>query len=64
MKGVVTRLVKEKPFGFIKGEDGNDYFFHSESILNGSIRDVKYGQQVEFDAEEGPKGLRAERVTL
>lgn len=64
MKGKITRIVKDKPFGFIAGDDGQDYFFHSESIINGTIRDVRVNQEVEFDAEEGPKGLRAERVTL
>lgn len=64
MKGTVVRLVKEKPFGFIRGEDGNEYFFHTQSILNGGIKDVKYGQQVTFTPSEGEKGPRAEEVEI
>lgn len=64
MKGTVIRLVKDKPFGFIRGEDENEYFFHSSSVKNGSFNDVKYGQSVEFEPSEGEKGLRAEDVYL
>lgn len=64
MKGTVIRLVKEKPFGFLRGEDGNEYFFHASSVVNGSFNDVKYGQTVEFEPSESEKGLRAEDVYI
>ena len=34
MKGTVKKFDKEKGYGFITGEDGQDYFFHySPSII-------------------------------
>ena len=28
MKGTISTYLPEKQYGFIKGEDGKDYFFH------------------------------------
>lgn len=64
MKGVVIRLVKEKLFGFIRGDDGHEYFFHASAVVNGRFSDVQHGQKVDFEPTEGEKGLRAEDVTL
>ena len=61
MKGTVKRVQKEKGFGFIKGEDGDEYFFH-RSAVTFSFDEVRDGMKVEFEPDEGPKGLRAKDV--
>jgi cold shock CspA family protein len=33
MTGKITRVMEGKGFGFISGEDGQDYFFH-RSVLS------------------------------
>ena len=33
MKGTVKMFNKEKGYGFIRGEDGKDYFFHYSALL-------------------------------
>ena len=43
--------------------DGNEYFFH-QSACNVQFYELREGQAVTFDAGEGPKGPRAENVTL
>jgi cold shock protein len=65
MIGKITRLVEEKGFGFIAGDDGQDYFFHRSALPEGEPFDqLLTGAAVTFDAVHGPKGLRAESVRL
>lgn len=62
MKGEVLRFNKDKGYGFIKGEDGNDIFFHYSQLVMEGFKDIAVGSKVEFDVEESPKGLRANNV--
>ena len=39
MNGTVSRVIVDKGFGFITGEDGQDYFFH-RSDLGGFFDDL------------------------
>ena len=64
MTGRIARIVREKAFGFIDGEDGNDYFFHQSALRDVSFDDLKEGAVVSFDVAKGPKGARAEVVRL
>ncbi|MHC8375647.1 cold-shock protein [Pseudomonas sp. MDT1-16] len=49
----------ERGFGFIRGNDGRNYFVHKKSVAGGELVD---GQQVEFDGMPGPKGYKAVSV--
>ena len=51
MRGSVT-VKKEKGYGFIYGEDGEDYFFHNSEILYCSWDELDEGEAVEFEAKE------------
>lgn len=65
MKGTVKMFNKEKGFGFIRAEDGKDYFFHYSSIISEErYKSVEQGAPVEFeaDAENNSRGLRAKDV--
>ena len=65
MNGMIARVVVEKGFGFIKGDDDQEYFMHRTAIRDGSIfEQLREGQPVIFDATQGDKGLRAENVRL
>ena len=64
MKGTVKRLVSDKGFGFIAGEDGNEYFFHQSACNGVSFQELREGQSVQFDSGQGPKGPRGENVRL
>jgi CspA family cold shock protein len=65
LKGKVARILRDKGFGFIKAEDGKEYFFHRSGIVGGGRFDtLKEFDSVEFDDQSGPKGLRAERVVI
>jgi len=60
MKGTVKFFNEEKRFGFITGEDGKDYFVHQSGMKNGTT--VVQADSVEFDTEQGDKGLKAVNV--
>jgi len=59
--GTVKFFNSEKGFGFIKHDDSNkETFVH----VSGLINDIKEGDRVEFDVQEGKKGLNAVNVKL
>jgi CspA family cold shock protein len=64
MHGTIKRLVSDKGFGFVKADDGMEYFFHQASVVDGNFDDLREGQALTFDKGQGPKGPRAENVRL
>jgi CspA family cold shock protein len=63
MQGKVKWFNKEKGFGFIERDDGNDVFVHFSAIQQEGFKTLQEGETVEFDIVEGPKGLQAANVT-
>jgi CspA family cold shock protein len=64
MNGTVKRLVTEKGFGFVLGQDGHEYFFHQSACVGTKFDNLREGQAVTFDGGQGPKGPRAENVRV
>ena len=62
MEGKIRRLIHERGFGFITAEGGEDVFFHRSALAGEDFDALGEGTSVEFDLEEGPKGLRAANV--
>ena len=62
-QGVIKKLVSEKGFGFIKGDNG-ELFFHHSAVEGGQFETLREGQTVEYTEGNGPKGPRAESVTV
>lgn len=62
MKGFVKKFDKEKGYGFIKAEDGQDVFFHYSSLLVEGYKTIEDGAKVEFDVQQSERGLRAANV--
>lgn len=58
--GTVKFFNKEKGFGFIKEEGGQDIFVH----VSGLKADIKENDKVVFEVEQGKKGLNAVNVKL
>lgn len=62
VRGRIKKMVRDRGFGFIRGEDGKELFFH-RSGLNASDYDLlSEGGAVEYVVQEGPRGARAENV--
>jgi CspA family cold shock protein len=64
MTGKIARVVQDKGFGFISGDDGQDYFFHRSAVQDAEFDHLTAGTRVSFEASHGPKGLRAEAVRV
>ena len=63
MTGKVKTLT-EKGFGFINTGEKKDMFFHLRNLRNCEFNDLKVGDKLEYDVEEGPKGTFATNVDL
>ncbi|MDR1204211.1 MAG: cold-shock protein [Peptococcaceae bacterium] len=63
MQGKVKWFNKEKGFGFIERDEGNDVFVHFSAIQQDGFKTLQEGETVEFDIVEGPKGLQAANVS-
>ena len=61
-KGTVKWFNAAKGYGFIQRSTGEDVFVHFKSIEMDGFRTLKEGDGVEFDVEQGPKGLQAVHV--
>ena len=58
--GTVKWFNAEKGFGFISQPSGGpDVFVHHTAIQMNGFRALEEGQAVEFEVQEGPKGLQA-----
>ena len=65
MTGTVAKVMSDKGFGFIQGEDGQEYFMHRSAVRDGSVfEQLREGQTVVFEAGRGDKGPRAENVRV
>ncbi len=49
MKGTIVRLVRDRGFGFIRAENGQDTFFHRSALEGGDFDSLSGNESVEFD---------------
>ncbi|MEO9533234.1 MAG: cold shock domain-containing protein [Crocinitomicaceae bacterium] len=60
-KGTVKFFNDAKGFGFIlEDESEKEHFVH----VSGLVDEIREGDKVEFELEEGKKGLNAVKVTV
>jgi CspA family cold shock protein len=62
--GTIKKLVRERGFGFILGQDGTELFFHRSALQGQGFDALAEGQAVEFEVERGDKGPRAANMKV
>lgn len=62
LRGLVKWFNDAKGFGFIESQNG-DVFVHYSVIESGGFKTLKDGEEVEYELEQGDKGLHAKKVT-
>ena len=63
MTGKVKWFNAEKGFGFISQENGPDVFAHFSEIQSNGFKSLEDGQKVNFEVEQGQRGLQATNIT-
>jgi CspA family cold shock protein len=63
-EGTVKWFSNEKGYGFIAREGAEDVFVHHSQVNMEGYRSLTEGQKVEFEVEQGDKGLQAKNVQL
>ena len=59
--GIVKFFNSEKGFGFIKHDDSNkETFVHASGLID----EIKQNDKVEFDLQNGKKGMNAVNVKI
>lgn len=61
--GTVKWFNESKGFGFISQDNGGaDVFVHFSAITGSGFKTLIEGQKVQFEVQQGPKGLQAANV--
>ena len=63
INGTIRKVVSDRGFGFIVGDDTKEYFFHRSGLEPTLDFDrLQGGEKVSFDTEMSDKGMRAVKV--
>ncbi len=62
-EGKIKKVLSDKGFGFIEGEQ-DDLFFHHSEVQGTSFEQLSEGQMVEYQIGQGKKGPCAVSVQL
>ena len=62
MRGKIVRIVRDRGFGFIKDESGQEVFFHATGVQGATPFDnLSEGQDVTYEKQQDSRG-RGERA--
>ena len=63
-EGEVVRLFPYEGYGFIRGSDGRELYFHKHSVLDKAFDRLEVGARVRFAEEAGEAGPQASSVAM
>lgn len=61
-QGRIKKIIYDRGFGFVRGDDGNEVFFHRTELNTVDFDALEEGQAVEFEVVNSPKGPRARNL--
>ena len=61
LTGTIKKWEQSKGWGFIEGDDGEDYFINVANVRKGQR--MRLGQRVKFDYAQTQRGFEAENVS-
>lgn len=66
MKGKVISWFAKKGYGFILGDDGNNYFCHYTQVpaRDNGYQGLRVAEVVHFEPKETQKGKQAEKISF
>jgi cold shock CspA family protein len=64
LKGKIIRLVRDRGFGFIQAENGQEIFFHRTALANGDFDSLAGAESVEFDMGRDERSGRERAVNV
>lgn len=64
MGGEIVRFDVEGRFGFIRSDDGDEYWFGPDNVVDGRFEQLLPGTKVRFIPEFAAEGRQAKRVSL
>jgi cold shock CspA family protein/ribosome-associated translation inhibitor RaiA len=62
--GFVIRLFREQGYGFVKGTDGQEVYFHKNSLPNDEFDRLEIGTGVQWHEEQGDNGPQASTLRV
>ena len=62
ISGTIKMWKEAEGWGFIEGDDGEDYFLSIANVRKG--QSIRVNNRVKFDINQGQRGPEAENVTL
>ena len=62
VQGYIAQLIAEKNYGFIATGNGEEIYFHRNSVADGGFDDLREGDAVQYTTVAGDKGPSAGRV--
>jgi cold shock CspA family protein/ribosome-associated translation inhibitor RaiA len=60
--GTISQLFDTRGYGFIRTPEEQEIYFHRDALHHLSFTELREGQEVQFDVEQGDKGPQAARV--
>jgi cold shock CspA family protein/ribosome-associated translation inhibitor RaiA len=64
LRGEIVKLFTHEGYGFIRTQDGDEIYFHKNSVLHDAFGRLKLGAKVRFAQGTGDDGIHATSVAL
>ncbi len=64
INGIITKIFSREGYGFIRSLEGDEIYFHQNSIINDEFDQLEPGTGVSYTVETGEKGLQASSVQV